>query len=354
MTRLAESKAKTSLVREHLEQLGYDAVIIKKQSNFSWITSGGRGFIGLASESSCGSIVVSRDGVYLSSNNIEAPRLLNEELPPGFAELISVDWQLDGTLDDIVRSRFGKVTDDTQMDGWFKQVRSQLCIEEANRFEQLGAKVAAILEETCSQFKPGMTEFDAAGLLAQRLWSNQIEPITLLLAADDRSQHVRHFPPTDNVIHEGVIASICARRNGLVVSATRSVAFKKGFAVRHRDLLNVEQHIFEALKPGQNLGGIMRIIMDAYTQNGFPEEWHNHHQGGITGYLAREYRANATSNVPVNVGQAHAWNPSASGCKCEETVLVTTNGLRILTPASEKWPVHIIGKWKLPDVLRNY
>ena len=354
MKREAESAAKVSKLREEMSLRGLDAVVIKKQSNFSWISSGGRGFIGLASENACASIVVAKDEVYLAANNIESGRLLSEELPPGFAKALTLAWPKDGGMDGLLRSMFPALSDDSQMDDWFKKNRMILNEDEIGRYRELGAYASGALEKVCLSIRPGMSEFEVAGAIAREMWNGGIEPITLLIAADDRSERVRHFVPTSALINTGVIASICVRSRGLIASATRVVAFRKGFAENYVRLLEVERTTFECSKEGAVLGEVMKAMIKAYEENGLAGEWENHHQGGLTGYMARELRVDPTCQASLRQNQALAWNPSAKGVKCEDTVLLSSSGLEILTPVSGSWPTVKVGKWIRPEVLRTY
>jgi antitoxin VapB len=77
--------------------------------------------------------------------------------------------------------------------------------------------------------------------------------------------------------------------------------------------------------------------MRAYAETGFPDEWHLHHQGGPAGYEAREYIATPDSADVVSIGQAYAWNPSITGTKSEDTILVGEADNEVLT-AIENWP----------------
>ena len=352
MNRSEESKYKVKQVRALLEKTGHAGIIIKKQPNFSWISSGGRGFIGLASEGACASIVVTKDGVFVAGNNIELPRLAAEEFPEGFADPISLPWQEDGTIDALLKKRFGKLTNDAEQDAWFRKTRVKLLECEEARYAKLGKISAQALEDVCASIKPGISEFEISGRISELYWAAGIEPITVLIAADERSSLLRHYVPTSKKAKKGVICSICARAGGLVVSATRLASFSKNFAPGYKNLLKVEQAAFEATKPGVEMGNIYKKLLDAYTQNGFSGEWNNHHQGGLTGYQAREIRVLSDTKEKVSAHQAFAWNPSVIGAKCEDTILVGENSrLSILTKTGKNWPIIKYGQYLRPDIL---
>lgn len=80
---------------------------------------------------------------------------------------------------------------------------------------------------------------------------------------------------------------------------------------------------------------LYKAASDAYEKTGFGDEINNHHQGGAAGYRTREWVAHPQSTEEVQLHQAFAWNPSITGTKIEDTCIVTTNGLEILTPTPE-------------------
>lgn len=355
MTRSEECAVKVEKIRNMLQENGLDGVIIKKQANFSWLTAGGRGFIGLAGENACGMLLVTKDDLYLAANNIEAPRLMAEELPVEAVRLIQTEWWHDREIVKNLEKEFGLLSDDTALDSWFQAERVRLLPAEIKRYQELGSSAAYALEKGCKSVKQGMTETEIAGLVSAGLWGRGIEPITLLIAADERSRHYRHYVPTGKKAEEGFIASICARKGGLVVSATRIVAFRPDFAGEYKKLLEVEQAAFEATREGDTLGEAFDSMKRAYQDIGYGEEWRKHHQGGMTGYLAREYRADSSSSVPIEASQAFAWNPSIPGAKCEDTIWTADDGkIRILTPCSKDWPVVENNGWTRPAVLRAF
>jgi len=79
-----------------------------------------------------------------------------------------------------------------------------------------------------------------------------------------------------------------------------------------------------------------------------------HHQGGPAGYEPREFLAGPASVEMVKAGQAYAWNPSITGCKSEDTILVGEVSNEIITeiPAWPMIKVEIEGKtYARPAVL---
>jgi hypothetical protein len=93
----------------------------------------------------------------------------------------------------------------------------------------------------------------------------------------------------------------------------------------------------------------------AYAQQGFAaDEWTRHHQGGMAGYAGRDPRAAPGVDVPLGSNVAFAWNPTAPGCKVEDTILSTATGFEVLS-IDPAWPavqVEIAGqRVARPDVL---
>lgn len=349
-----ETEQKLAKLRQFMSQNDIPAVVVRKQPNFSWLTGGGRGFIGLASEAACGSLVVTPSDAILVANSIECGRLVGEELPEKMFTYESVPWTEDGTIPAV----FDRVCpngyqEESQLGAFFAEERTRLCDEEIERFRQLGRDVDACMMEAARGVKPLTSEFEMAGRLSAAMWAKGMEPITMLIAADDRSKRVRHYVPTDAKAQNGLICSICARRGGLVASATRTIAFHKGFAEDYERLLEVEATAFNETAPGKSMGEIFQKICTAYDKIGMPEEWRRHHQGGLTGYLAREIRADKSTEHVVRIGEAYAWNPSCEGAKCEDTILVTENGLEVLT-AGGGWPMISVYGYQRPTVLKLY
>jgi antitoxin VapB len=89
----------------------------------------------------------------------------------------------------------------------------------------------------------------------------------------------------------------------------------------------------------------------AYPKFGFAsDEWTKHHQGGPTGYAPRDWPANRESAQSILINQPIAWNPTADGWKCEDTILATSTGVEIMS-VDPSWPTLQIAGRARPDIL---
>jgi Xaa-Pro aminopeptidase len=110
--------------------------------------------------------------------------------------------------------------------------------------------------------------------------------------------------------------------------------------LRHRVLATAQVNavLIANSRPGSCLADILAQGKQAYANVGFPDEWRQHHQGGITGYEPREQLATPVSTEMIAEGQALAWNPSIAGAKMEDTILVGSRSNEILT-STPPWPI---------------
>jgi len=341
-------------LREILEERGLDGIVIEKQMNFSWLT-GGRGFIGLASENACGSIVVTKNDVCLVTNNIEAPRLSEVELPNGIKSADFL-WCEESKRAELIKETAGEnVAADSQLAGEFFGLRTILDSDEVESYRKAAKITATHLENSMKALKSGMSEFDLAGDLSARLWSEGIEPITLLIAFDDNIYKYRHPLPTKNKLKNHAMGVVCARYKGLIVSASRLAyigdKLPDDLCNRHNAVVDVDAKLINATRPNVKLGELFNLLSDAYSQNGYTDEWKLHHQGGLTGYVAREIRAMPNDDTyEVKQNQAYAWNPSVTGTKSEDTIFAGETGNEILTHTGEWKYVETNGILR-PDIL---
>jgi antitoxin VapB len=219
-------------------------------------------------------------------------------------------------------------------------LRSQLTPEEGSRYRALGKACAQGMHQAINTVNPGMTEFEIAGLLAQSVESRGVQVIVNLIATDERIFSYRHPLPTSKQLRNYAMLILCGRKWGLICSLTRLVHFGTlPDEVRHKAeaVARIDAEMIAATRPGNTLGDVFSRAQSAYTATGFPDEWKLHHQGGSAGYAPREVTATPTSTEPILIGQAFAWNPSVTGTKSEDTILVGDGSNEIITEIAG-WP----------------
>ena len=79
MAILGEIQEKERRVREFLKVRDLQALLLKRQANFSWMTGGGLNMVGIATEVGATSLLITENEKFLITNNIEAPRMVEEE-----------------------------------------------------------------------------------------------------------------------------------------------------------------------------------------------------------------------------------------------------------------------------------
>jgi antitoxin VapB len=332
-----------------LDETGLDGLLLRKVSSFAWATCGAASYVNTAVSEGEASLLVTRDGRYLFTNNIEAVRLDQEEglrrqgwefrISPWYANAgaravsemgqsmkLGVDGPFPGAVD---------------LSGRVSQLRSRLTTGEGERFRKLGRLCAGAMDAAIRSLQPGMTEFEAAARLAAEALARGAVPIVNLVASDERIFAIRHPLPTGKKIERYVMLVLCGRVGGLICSLTRLVYFGRlpaDLRAKAEALANVEAAFLTATIPGCTLSGVFQEGTAAYARAGYPEEWKLHHQGGSAGYEAREVVATPDTHDPIFAGQAFAWNPSITGTKSEDTILIGEQGFEVLTEV-DGWPV---------------
>ena len=335
MERELDFEYKIKALREILDRMGYDGVEIKSQANFSFITRG-RGFIGLASTIACCSLFITRERVCLVGENIDAKRVYQEQLLSNpKVELMAFPWDEPSKrgvmVDEITAGK--RMAQESDIEPELFKIRTLLSEHDKEDFRRLCLETAQLVENICKNLTPGIREYELAGVISKELWCNNIEPITLLVAFDERAMQYRHPVMTGNLLKNYALVGICGRRNGLIVSLTRNVLLTPDMEMmeKHSKCIRVNGAIWNSLKVENKVSDTFKSAMEQYGLEGYPLEYKEHHQGGLTGFIPRELRATLECSHVIRAGEAYAYNPTIQGAKVEDTILVTEEGLEILT-----------------------
>jgi Xaa-Pro aminopeptidase len=359
-----ELQAKLGRVRAMMRDGGFEAALIGRQANFSWLSCGGEAHVPLTTERSFGQLLVTPDRVHLLANAIEMPRLQAEVVKSLGFEPLEFAWH-DGSAPALLKSVVNLKTTvaDIGEHGLkprpelFSPLRYSLEPAEVRRHRALGADASAALGAACGLAQPGMSEFELAALVASQALERGMTPVVLLVAVDERIRQFRHPLPTSKVLKRHAMLVLCARRHGLIASLTRLCHFGKPSAdllKRHRAVCEVDATFISSTRVGTPAREIFRRGVAEYAAQGFKDEWTLHHQGGACGYETRDYLGSPGAVGVAQARQPFAWNPSIAGTKSEDTILATERGPEILTEAMN-WPMVEVGRngevLRRPDIL---
>jgi antitoxin VapB len=344
---LVEVKGKRAALLEVAGRHGAQAVWLRRASSFAWATAGGDSHINTADSHGVASLLITPEQNYLITNNIEARRLEAEEglvgqgwemaITPWHAPLTGPETLCGG----LTLAADGPAAGALDLGDDIARLRSALSPVEGDRYRELGRQCAAAMDAAIRRVEPGQTEHQIAGLLAGEAESRGVQAVVNLIATDERLLTVRHPLPTGKRLDRYAMLILCGRWRGLIASVTRLVHFGRlpeAIRAKSQAVAGIDAAMIAATRVGATLGDVLTAAAQAYATAGFPDEWRHHHQGGSAGYEPREFFATPVSEEPILAGQAFAWNPSVSGAKSEDTILLGPSGVEVLT-AIPGWPL---------------
>jgi len=341
-----EFQAKQDAIHHLLQTKGLDALLMRRVSSFAWATCGGSSYVNTATSEGVAALLITPSGLHLITDSIESPRLEKEQ------KLKEQGWEFHVHLwheqQELISRLAGglKLGADVpypgavDLSGELARLRGRLTPEEVERFRDLGGRCAQAMEAAIRSVKPGLTEYEIAAHLDFEAERRGVQPIVNLIATDDRIFAYRHPLPTGKILDRYAMLVLCGRKYGLVCSVTRLVHFGRlpdELRRKAEATAQVDAVFFVHTRPGRTLGDVFQAAVDAYRSTGYPDEWHLHHQGGLAGYEPREVVAVPGLLDKVFAGQIYAWNPSITGTKSEDSILVGAQDNEVLTSIAG-WP----------------
>jgi len=342
MTTTDELAEKEGRVRRFLQQHGLRGILLKRQANFSWMTCGGVNGVGIATELGATSLLITENAKYVLSNNIEAPRMIHEEGVEKLGFIVKTHSWYEDLEATLLRTLVGKglvacdvfAPDTRLMPEEIARLRYSLTLDEVERYRWLGERASQAVEKIVVETRRGEKESEVVGRLCRDLWKDRIDPVGLMVAADDRIRRFRHPIPTERDVDRLLMVSVNARKAGLIVCLTRFVHFGKVPAALQKQYeanVFVDCTFMAHTRPGTAAREVLQKGLDAYRERGFPDEWKLHHQGGPIGYQQRDYRVHPGTPDIIQENQGFAWNPTITGTKSEDTILATPSGPEMIT-----------------------
>lgn len=344
-----EISRKLELIREALTETGATGVRLKGTDWFAWATAGASNTVLLTAETGVAEVLVTVRDAWVLTDEIEAQRLEDEELSADLKLHVN-PWADAAARESFVRevTNEGNVLSDRpiphiekRLPAFLQQYKRVMMSSELERYREVGRKTSEAMTEVLSKAQPTWTEYQLAGAGAEALWARGLHPALTLVAGERRLPLYRHATATGEAIGRQAMLVFCARGYGLYANLTRFVSFGSlgnERAELHRHVREIEAQALNLCQPGTPLDAVYHALARAYEQHGFDHAIREHHQGGTTGYLAREIVANPTTTDTLGEGIPVAWNPSLPGAKVEDTFVILQDGTLENLTFDPKWP----------------
>ncbi len=325
-------------LRELMDGRGVGALLLSSPANFAWYTGGADNRVDHGDPVGVASVLVTTDDAYILTNNIEAPRMREEQTP--VMEVVEHPWHEEpaALLKELTGAGVGTDVPSTSgpdLSAEIPPLRYVLDGDAIEDYRRLGADTAHAVSEAAGSLSPDTDELEAAAELSAACLKRDIFVPVLLAASEERLVRYRHPIPHGGPLGKQAMLVACAERGGLFVSLTRMIYFEEPDpqTARRQDACEevLSRMRQEATREGRTLAQAFEDCRRFYGEAGFAEGWRDHHQGGMTGYASRELIATPGTHQEIREGQAFAWNPSVEGAKAEETFVLGPDGPEILT-----------------------
>jgi Xaa-Pro dipeptidase len=326
-------------LRELMDGHGVGALLLSRPANFAWYTGGADNRVDHGDPVGVASVLLTTDDTYILTNNIEAPRMREEQTPE--MEVVEHPWHEEpaALLQELtggasVGTDFPS-TSGPDLSAEISPLRYVLDGDAIEHYRDLGEDTVIAVSEAADALSPETDEFEAAAELSAACLRRGMFAPVLLAASEERLVRHRHPVPHGGPLGRQAMLVVCAERGGLFVSLTRRIYFQEPDPQTARRQEACEEVLRrmreEATREGRTLAEAFEDCRRFYAEAGFPEGWRDHHQGGMTGYASREVIAKQGTQQVIREGQAFAWNPSLVGSKAEETFVLRHDGPEILT-----------------------
>ena len=328
--RVAEVEARIETVRGLLHERGAGGVMLSTRHNFSWLTRGGVNHVLMATRDGAVPLVVTANQVIALAPTNEADRIADEELHGLPIEVRPTPWHDDAAGRRIAQAESGgAVLHDGDLEAGLLPHRSRLGPVERERMVLLGRLALSAAEAGLATVTSGDTETDAVAAMTEEVALHDARAPVVLAAADERIHRYRHPLPAGAEVRRRLMLVLVVERWGLHAAVTRIRELEPPdaeLARRNEAAATILDAMHGATRPGATLGEVLSAAQSAYRESGFADEWELHHQGGSIGYQSRERIAVPGDATPIEPGMAFAWNPSITGAKAEETLLLLPDG----------------------------
>ena len=132
------------------------------------------------------------------------------------------------------------------------------------------------------------------------------------------------------------------RKYGLNSVITRSIYFGEevpdDIAKKYQAASTISANCIAHSVPGTKFSSILAMQRELYKELGYEDEWKNHFQGGITGYIPNDSSLCLDPEAEMVEDQTYNWFVTITGVNTEDVYLSGKTGGETLT-ITGAWPL---------------
>jgi Xaa-Pro dipeptidase len=340
------------LIAHHLQ-----GVVLTSPGSVAWASGGMNPSIDRTAAIDVVWVCVGVNEAVIVTTEIEKPRIVSDMEPAMYGfDTIAVSWWDQDAAVAAARGVFGsraKVGADghpgfeLDLTDAIIAARMDLCAAEQDVLRALGRDAADSVQSALIQWEAGETDWEIQSRIVQAVEAQGADCPVVLVGVDERVSRFRHPVAIGAPAQHLVMAVLVARRSGLHVALTRYAHIGEVDSIVAEGIeksRRVQQKVLAAAVPGATFGAVLEALDAAYTEEGEPEGWRQHYQGGPIGFAQREFEISPAQsgstwwNRKILAGTAFAWNPSFPGGGKDEDTYITGGGRKECVTFSSEWP----------------
>src|SRR5215216_3123185 len=223
-------ETRDSSLRELMDEHGVGALLLSRPANFAWYTGGADNRVDHGDPVGVASILLTRDGTYILTNNIEAPRMREEQTPE--MEVVEHPWhegpaallrELTGAgMGTDFSSEFGQ-----DLSAEISPLRYILDDEAIAAYRRLCEDTVLAVSEAADPLSPETDELEAAAMLSAACRERDIFVPVLLAASEERLVRYRHPVPQSRPCSSPAPSGAASSRALRVWSTSKSQTLRR-------------------------------------------------------------------------------------------------------------------------------
>ena len=213
--------------------------------------------------------------------------------------------------------------------------------KEVKLIEKAAVIQQCAFNQTIAEIKPGMSEYEIAGLLEYKMRSLGADgPSFDTIIAADANASLPHAIPGKTKVKDGGIVLIDwgAKYKGYCADMTRVIALgtmKKKIAEIYQIVLDAQLAAIEAIKPGVRMKDVDKVARDMITNAGYGKEFGHGLGHGIGLDIHEKPVLSPLSEGVLEEGhvvtvEPGIYLPGIGGVRIEDDILVTGKGHKVL------------------------